>query len=508
MEPFLSLSFGAVTAGERPGAGRIVGVVARQIAEASAALSGCRLPPIRVLAHQLGVSKNTVSAAYDELKARGLVESREKRGLYVVAPEADLVARPPSGEATPSSHAVPPPRLTPPPTLARALSTARGPGKANAGGLQLSTAFIDPRLLPKERLAACFRAALRRPGLYDFSDPQGYLPLRRAIAARLCKRGIAADAASIVTTVGSQQALDLVARSLSSRTIATEDPAYHMGKALWERSGIELIGLPVDPFSGIDVSMWEQILAARRPGLLYLTPSFQNPTGYSYSSGELSRLLGLSVKLGFGILEDDWGSDMLSYSEFRPSLRALGGSGVLYMNSFTKKLLPSLRVGYVLGDEATTAALLASKRVSVGATPALGEAALHEFLEGGYYDAHLRAVQPELDRRYRLCLELLCDTMPEGVRWTSPGGGPLLWIECPRRVSLPALVERLQARGVVISLSGGAFFREPHLHGFRLGYAFLSPREMEQAVGVLAEELTRALEVREVGLEVQQEHRS
>jgi 2-aminoadipate transaminase len=224
-----------------------------------------------------------------------------------------------------------------------------------------------------------------------------------------------------------------------------------------------------------------------------LTTHFQNPTGYSYTSLEIERILDWSRELEFGLLEDDWGSDMLSYSEFTPSLRALGGSSVLYMNSFTKKLLPALRIGYVLAEPDAAAHLVDAKRVSVGGSPALGEAALYEFLEQGYYEQHLRALQPELDRRYRHCLELLRQSMPEGVRWTAPGGGPQLWLEVPRSVDLQALAARLRERKVLLSLSDRAYFGVPHLHGFKLGYAFLNTEEMERGLTLLAAELRSAL---------------
>jgi DNA-binding transcriptional MocR family regulator len=450
----------------------IVASVVREVASGSLP-AGSRLPPVRALEKQLGLSKNTAQAAYDELVARGLVEAREREGVFVLASER---------VKAPAPIVAPPlPAIVPPP-LSR-------PDASPKGTIALSTVFIDPELLPTERIAECARSVLREkmPSQYD---AQGYRPLREAIAKRLSARGLDVEADEIVITTGSQQSLDIVARSLAVRRIACESPVYAYAKLLFESLGHELVGLHLDPFGGIDLDAWDQALA-KQPSLAYLIPSFHNPTGYSYSSAELRGVLELCVKHGVAILEDDWGSDMLSDGDYRPMLRMLGGKDVLYVNSFTKKLLPSLRVGFVAAHPSLVPTLVAMKRLSTLGNAWLTEAVVAEFLDRGYYDTHLSALQKALDARYAACLAALEDLMPDTVRWTRPGGGPTLWLDVPRSVDLAALEAHLARRGVVISNTSAAFVGEgePHLHGFRVAYAYLKEDEMRRALTIVADAL-------------------
>jgi GntR family transcriptional regulator/MocR family aminotransferase len=207
----------------------------------------------------------------------------------------------------------------------------------------------------------------------------------------------------------------------------------------------------------------------------------------------MERFIEWSARYGFGLLEDDWGSDMLSFSEFRPSLRARAGDNVLYVNSFTKKLLPSMRLGYLVGNEQVTPALVQAKHNTALGTPLIIEAALCEFLDLGYYDAHLKQLHPELDRRYHACLEVLLQTMPEPVRWTSSGGGPMLWIEIPQHINIEELSENLAERGVFILISTPAFSDPPHLHDFRLCHAAIKSEAMQRGIEILADDINRLL---------------
>ncbi len=167
-------------------------------------------------------------------------------------------------------------------------------------------------------------------------------------------------------------------------------------------------------------------------------------------------------------------------------LRMLGGENVLYVNSFTKKLLPSMRVGFIVAHPALVPSLLAMKRLSTLGNVWLSEAVVAEFLERGYYDGHLAALQTELDARYQACLAALEELMPASVRWTRPGGGPTLWVEVPRTIELGELERRLARREVWIDNRTAAFMGVPHLHGFRIGFAWQPTEKLRRGLEIIA----------------------
>ncbi len=233
--PYVRFSVRSPDPGRRSSARDIVATLVEDIG-AGRLPAGSRLPPVRVLEQQLGLSRNTVQAAYDELVARGLLETREREGVFVAAPSIGTPAIKPI--ATP-----PAPRLRPP-----ALSMER----ARPGTISLSSVFVDPALLPRERLAECARAILHGHGLEAFYEPQGYGPLREIIAERLRGRGMSdVRAANVLVTTGSQQAIDVLARTLVTRRVAIESPVYWGARLLFaETQGLETTGLPSGSLRG------------------------------------------------------------------------------------------------------------------------------------------------------------------------------------------------------------------------------------------------------------------
>lgn len=468
--PYDSLAIQSAASGRKPTAADLVDAVVRARREGKLR-PGVRLPPVRAIEKQLGISKNTVQSAYDELVARGVCTSREREGVFVASEPDSSIA--PGDRAVAFAKApalIDAPALQPPPPR---------------DAIKLSSVFIDPTLLPRERLAECARSVLRTPGLETFYDAQGYAPLREQIAERLSARAMRVDPSQVIITTGSQQAIDIVARALAQRSVAIEDPVYSHARLLFENLGARITALPIDPFGSIDLDRWSAALERDRPSLLYAITRYQNPTGYSYSAHELEALLAWSERLGMGLIEDDWGSDFLSDGEYRPSLRVMGGDNVLYINSFTKKLLPSLRIGYLVAPRAMVPTLVGMKRLATLGNPWFTEAIVSEFLDRGYFDTHLRSIQAALDARYARCLSLLEAHMPEGCRWTLPGGGPTLWLEVPAAVDTSALSAEMLALGVSVEDTRAHFVGPRHLHGFRVSFAFVTEDEMARALALL-----------------------
>ena len=375
------------------------------------------------------------------------------------------------------------PRLRPAPSI--------GAPQGRGEGIRLSTVLVDPALLPKAEIEACARRVIER-GLDALPEPQGARALREAIAAQLAKGRIIAAPDEVIVTTGSQQAIDLVARALEVRRVATESPVYGHARMLFEAAGVAVTALPLDPFDGPDLDLWAARVAEARPGLLYLQSRFQNPTGRTYTRAELERVLAIAEASGAGILDDDWAADMLPHGAAHPTLRALGGASVLYAGSFTKKLFPALRVGFLVAPAALVASLVGQKRLSSLSGVHLAEAIVAEYMQSGGYDAHLARLQPELAARRDACVAALRRAMPAGARFVEPAGGPTLFLEVPPGTDLAALRARLAARGVhVEDPSPAEHGGGPRLRGFRVSYAFCPPADLERAIAIVAGELAR-----------------
>ena len=411
---------------------------------------GYRLPPTRTLAASLGTHRNTVVRAYAELEASGFLSSTVGRGSFVTAPargSSDSDA-PPSARSLPwasllSSAA----RAEPLRRFSRLRRTTFSPSVIDLTRMQ-----PPAELLPLELFRRCVEHVLRTQGhkALGYAPKDGFRSLRSHIVQDLARRAVPASADDVIVTTGSQQALDLVARALldPGDVVLTDASTYAGALQVFAATGAQVIGVPSDG-EGPDLEVLRRF-GARRPKLLYLMPNHVNPTGACISARRREALLAWARGQHVAVIEDDYAADLvLDEVATPPALRALDAD-VLHIGTFSKRLIPALRIGYLVAPPALREALLAFKHTSDLGSSAINQLALAEFLDRGYLGAHLNRLGPAYRARRDALLDALSVAMPGDVRWQLPTRGVSVWLELPEGVDSDAVFEEARGRGVLV----------------------------------------------------------
>lgn len=368
---------------------------------------GDRLPPSRELAQRLDVSRNTVSAAYAWLTADGLLSGRRGAGSYVTA---DPVSRPPrkGGARLPiravwkDLAAATPVRAPEPGFASSPVLTRPGPPLR----FDFGVGTPDPALFPFDtwrRLLARQVRASRLDGAYG--DPAGVPALRAAIARHVAvSRGVLARPEDVVVTRGAQGAFDLVARVLvePGARVAVEEPGYPSARLLFASHGARVAAVPVDG-EGLVVDTLPP--DAR---LVHVTPSHQLPLGVTMSHARRVALLEWAERRNAVVLEDDYDGEFRFEGRPLPTLQAIDRTGrVVYVGSFSKTLLPTLRLGFLVAPASLATFLRAASWVAGWPAPGPEQAALAGLLEGGLFARHVRKARRAYAGRHRRILATL-----------------------------------------------------------------------------------------------------
>jgi len=453
-----------------------------------------RLPASRQLAHDLGVNRITVENAYSELEADGLVFSRVGSGTYVL-PQNPL---PPISKSNseidwplwqqnlPARNAVT--------KLAATEEMLKAAGHPNP--INFASGISDARHFPAEEFRKTLQVVMRRDGIaaMEYGERNGYAPLREGITHILASQGLQTRPEAILITAGSQQAIALVCQVLlkPGDVILVENPTYSIAIELFRALGFQIVGIPMDNL-GMQVGKLEKLLQQHHPKLIYTIPNFHNPTGTCLNSSRRRELIVLAERYNVPILEDDFVGDLRYEGRTQASLKALDPCGqVIYVSTFSKMLMPGLRVGFLVADGPVYDSLLGIKRLSDLATSTLIQRALEAYVTVGRYQAYLRRSCQIFRKRRDAMVTAINHYLPASVSFDPPQGGLHLWLRLPEDLSSDELLPLACQEGVAFAPASN-FYPEGtgDLSWMRLNFVASSTDEIEEGTRRLGKAIKR-----------------
>ena len=441
-----------------------------------------RVPSVRRMSKQRNVSIATVVQAYRLLEDRGWLEARPQSGYFVQArarPAAAPVPRMPPATHKPCDVGVCS-------LVASVMSEARDPRL-----IPLGAGCPTGELYPHDKLARFLAAAARQDSRclthYQIAhtDPE----LATQLARRALHDGYHLDPSEIIVTNGCVEALNIALRA-SARpgdVVVIESPTYFTFLEIIESLGLRAIEVPSHPVDGISVEALELALENNPVKACVLVPNAQNPLGCTLSDEKKKRIAALCADYGVAIIEDDINGDLF-FGESRPRpIRAFATDGdVITCSSFSKSLVPGLRVGWMAGGRCTER-LRNLRSISSISSPAVVQRGVAAFLASGGYDHHLRTIRRTYASQVRTIGCAVIEHFPEGVRLSRPMGGFFLWVEMPPGIDTLQMHEDALREG--ISIAPGAVFsaRQRFKGNLRLNCAVPWSEKIERAIATLGQ---------------------
>ena len=415
---------------------------------------GDKVPSIRGLKRQQGVSVSTVLQAYFWLENQGWIEPRPQSGFYVRVPFAQLVPEP-------DFHA------------SRSDPTEVGVGQllsevVNSIGdpinVPLGAAAACPSLYPSQKLNRIIQRITRENPDHSsrYESTIGHGNLRRQVARRSIAYGCNFSPSDLVITCGGMEALNLGLRAVAcpGDVIAMESPTYFAVLQIIESLGMKAIEIPTHPRKGMDLDALECAIQKHHVRACVSITNCHNPLGFILDETYKKDLVSLVTKYNVPLIEDDIYGD-LTLNGVRPKTAKSFDTEdlVILCSSFSKVLAPGFRIGWIHPGRYLDA-VTRLKFINTISSPALPQLAIADFIESGGYDRHLRGLRTALTNHVQLYSQATVKYFPKGTKISRPAGGYVLWIELPETVDTLRLYRMAQAHkisivpGVIFSANG------------------------------------------------------
>jgi DNA-binding transcriptional MocR family regulator len=393
--------------------------------------AGSQLPTVRSLAESSGITRITVQTAYAELQSGGWIDATVGRGTFV-SERARQARHLPDRQQPVTADVV----------IDDMLQISRVQGVRS-----LANASPDTRLFPAQEFWGIVNNLQQDAlSIIEYGSTQGDEELRIEIAGLVAERGVSALPAEIIVTNGATQALSLVVQALCrpGDTVLVEEPTYLSFLNILRAFGVRALGVAMDE-QGILPDALEQAAIQARPRFLYTIPTFQNPTGITMSEERRAAVLEIANRHGFLVVEDDLYARIALNGPPPLAVRSLpDGDNVVYISSFSKTLMPGLRVGYAIANPSLLRRMVDLRRATDLCGPSLMQRAVAEFVRSDGYRRHLRRVIPQYRERRETLMNALSAFMPAGVTWHTPEGGYCCWVKLPEE----GIYEDLYAAGL------------------------------------------------------------
>lgn len=364
------------------------------------------------------------------------------------------------------------------------------------GGMPSADAF--PMAEVKEIMAEI--TSTLDTSILQYSSSEGYVPLREFLCHWLKKKGINVTLDEVLIISGSQQGIDLTAKTFLnvSDKVIVENPTYLAALQIFKTYQAQFTIAQVDE-EGININSLKEALEkdTDRNKLIYLVPTFQNPTGLTMSKERRQQVMELVKNYDITVVEDDPYGSLKYTDEEIPALKAFDKTGqVIYLGSFSKIISPGLRVGYVVASKEIINKLVIGKQATDVHTSNLSQVIVYEFCKRGLLEPHIDKIRVAYKEKRDLMLKYMTEYFPKEINWTIPAGGLFIWAELPAGVSSVDLLKEAIKEKVAF-IPGNSFFASGGGENtMRLNFSNASHEEIKVGIEKLGRVVSKFLEVK------------
>ncbi|RAJ73675.1 DNA-binding transcriptional MocR family regulator [Chitinophaga dinghuensis] len=450
-----------------------------QLIEKDVLKIGEKLPSVRNLSKQQGISLSTAFQAYYHLESKGLIESRPKSGYYIRFNSRRMPDIPTSCDPVKKATDV----------TVHEMVDAVFQHMANDDVMKFSVATPPPSLLPAAKMAKAVVQAMRELQDYGigYEQLQGNVRLRRQLALQSLNWGGAYTENDVITTNGCVDALTLclTATTQPGDTIAIESPSYYGATLLAEGLGLKVLEIPTHPITGVDLEYLDKAIPRHKIKACLFVPNFNNPIGCCMPDKNKRELVRMVEKYDIALIEDDIYGDLYFGKQRPATCKTFDKKGnVLYCSSVSKSVAPGFRVGWTIPGKYKDK-VLQMKRHHAIACPTITHASVAYFLETGRYENHLRNLRKILHTQFLRYSQAIMEYFPESTKIARPQGGCVLWIELDPHINTYELFQ--QALKHKISFVPGRVFslRDRYSNCLRISFSVPWSKQVEDSLKLL-----------------------